>query len=191
MPRTRSTRSIARFARFAVAAGVLASICVAVRGERAYACGGGDWGGIEEVTTFDPKLLGEWDGLAWDPDHAGFGGGCSECLTTAMVSDWIAYLNGVSAPDWQKILIKATEQELAELRTRAGKPSAPAPKGYETSTVWKAQKDRLIAALDFVKLARQLEPYASFDNYDPDGNQRTIGPPPITLENVARSAWKA
>jgi hypothetical protein len=164
---------------------------VALRGERADACGGGDWLGIEEATTFDPQIAGDWEGLAFNPYERGYGGSCSDCLQNAVVADWTGYLAGVSAADWQKVLLTAAEPDLVSLRARAAGKSTKAPKGYETSSLWKvATKDRVVAAIDFVRLARQVEQYASFEMFDPDGNQRNIQAPPVALVNAARDGMK-
>src|SRR6185503_15653406 len=93
MASTSSTRYFARFARAASAAAVVLGISVGFRDDGAEACGG--FGpSIFELTTFDPAVVGEpWDGLAFDPFVAGFGGGCSDdCATKAMVGDWLGYL---------------------------------------------------------------------------------------------------
>jgi len=178
------------------AALVAAAIACAVtlRGERVDACGGGMEIGIEESTTFDPGVGGDWDGLSYDPYNAGFGGACNDCMAAAMLADWVAYLPGVSGEDWKKILLSASEADLVSLRAKAaGKtpPSAKGPKGFEGSTLWKVTaKDRVVAALDFVKLARQIEPYATFETFDPDGTPNSVAPPPMPLVLAARDGIK-
>jgi hypothetical protein len=191
MARPRSSSSIARFARLALASAACLGAIVTLRGERAEACGGGDWFGIEEATTFDPGLAGDWKGLEYDPYTSGFGGACDDCLHKAMLADWIAYLPGVTQADWQTVLLKATEPDLVSLRVRAAGKSPKAPRGYETSSLWKvAQKDRVVAAIELVRLARQIEAYATFEMLDPDGNQRTALSPPVSLVNAARDGMK-
>jgi len=146
--------------------------------------------GIEDVTTFDPSIVGDWDGLAYNPYESGFGGACDDCLAKAMLADWTGYLQGVTADDWKKVLLTATEADLVSLRARASGRSTKAPKGYETSSLWKVPKERVIGALDLVKLARQVEPFASFETSDPDGNQKTVQAPPAALGSAARDGMK-
>ncbi len=147
---------------------------------------------IEDVTTFDPSIVGDWDGLAYNPYESGFGGACDDCLAKAMLTDWTGYLPGVTADDWKKVLLTATEADLVSLRARAAGKSTKAPKGYETSSLWKVTaKDRVVGALDLVKLARQVEQFASFEAYDPDGNSKPVQPPPAALGNAARDGMKS
>ena len=147
--------------------------------------------GIEDVTTFDPSIVGDWDGLAYNPYESGFGGGCGDCLAKAMLADWTGYLQGVTPDDWKKVLLTASDAELVSLRARAAGKSTKAPKGYDTSSLWKVTaKERVIGAIDVVKLARQVEPFASFEMYDPDGNQKTVQAPPAALGTVARDGMK-
>jgi hypothetical protein len=190
MRATPSTMSIARFASSALLATVAA---IALRGERpAQACSGGDWSGIEQITTFDPQIVGEWEGLAYNPYSSGFGGVCGDCLDKAMLADWAGYLGKDLKPDdWRKVLVGATEGELAGLRAKANNKAVAAPKGYESSTVFKAPKDRLLASLDFVKLVRRIEPFASFAIYDADGNDRKPTPPPADALTAARDGMKS
>lgn len=188
MPRLRFPSCSTRFVSLAA---VLLVAAVGLRGERADACGGGMYLGIEDVTTFDPAIAGSWDGLAYNPYESGFGGACDDCLAKAMLADWTGYLPGVTADDWKKILLTATEPDLVSLRAKATGKSTKAPKGYETSTLWKAPKDRVVGALDVVKLARQVEPYASFETFDPDGNPKNVQAPPAGLVTAARDGMKA
>ncbi len=192
MARTRSTSCFARCARLAAVSMIGVVAVVALRGEHADACGGGDFVGIQDVTTFDPSIVDDWDGLTYNPYVAGFGGRCTDCMTAAMMQDWTGYLQGVAAPDWQKVLLTATEADLISLRTRASGKSTKAPKGYETSTLWKvAAKDRVVGAIDFVRLARQVEGHASFETYDADGNPKIVQPPPVALVNASRDGMKS
>jgi len=196
MATTTSTRCSVRFASSAIArrlvtTGVVVGLlAVFVRGERARACGGGDWSGIEEQTTFDPQIVGAWDGLAYNPYDGAYGGACDDCLKRSMLGDWTAHLTGVGSAEWEKVLLTADDAALAALRARAA-GKGRAPKGFETSSLWKAPKDRMIAALDFVRLAREVEPFASFELYTPDGDQRTAQPPPRTLVDRARKGMTA
>jgi tetratricopeptide (TPR) repeat protein len=191
MARTRSPSSSIRFAKLVALATVGLLAAVGLRGERADACGGGMYLAIEDVTTFDPSIVGDWDGLAYNPYESSFGGACDDCLAKAMLADWTTYLTGVTVDDWKKILLTATEADLVSLRAKAAGKSTAAPKGYETSSLWKVPKERAIGALDLVKLARQVEPYATFEMFDPDGNPKTVQAPPIALGNAARDGMKA
>lgn len=180
-----------RFVRLGLVAALGVTSAVALRGERADACGGGMYMAIEAATTFDPSIGGDWEGLAYNPYEAGFGGSCTECLGNAMIADWVGYLPGVTAGDWKQVLLAATEPDLVSLRARAAGKSKQAPRGYETSSLWKVTaKDRVVAALDFVRLARQVEAHASFETSDADGNPRTPQPPPLSLVNAARDGMK-
>ena len=194
MARTSSISCFARFARGALVATIAAFACVALRGEQADACGGGDWFGITELTTFDPKVLGEssFDGLEYDPFVSGYGGPCTDCSTKAMLADWQGYLTSVTPADWEKVLVHSTEPELAGIQQRLAGKTRTGPKGYEQSSLWKAPaaKDKLIGALGFVQLVRRVEPFASFEAYDPDGNQRKTTAPPAELMATARNGLK-
>ncbi|MEO8699325.1 MAG: hypothetical protein ABI867_04750 [Kofleriaceae bacterium] len=177
-------------ARCALLGAVVLAGGLALRGERAAACGGGDWFGITEVTTFDPRVLADstTDGLYYDPYDAGYGGACGECITKAMSEDWKTYFGGaVPAADWDKLLLGASDAELAKL---AGK--AAAPKGYEAigKAVAGPAKDKVIAAIAFVRLARKVEPFASFEAYTPDGQPRAKTTPPDDLIAQARAGMK-
>ena len=125
MARTRSPSSSIRFAKLVALATVGLLAAVGLRGERADACGGGMYLGIEDVTTFDPSIVGDWDGLAYNPYESSFGGACDDCLAKTMLADWTTYLTGVTVDDWKKILLTATEADLVSLRAKAaGKSTA-------------------------------------------------------------------
>jgi hypothetical protein len=143
---------------------------VALRDMGAHACG---WSGpdISEMTTFDPKVLGDptWDGLYYDPFVEGFGGVCDDCLKKAMVTDWLGHLNGaVTAKQWERLLFRASRGELAAF----------------ANTVGPAQREKVRAALAFVDLARRVEPLASFSPAANAGN-------PADLEREALAGLKA
>jgi hypothetical protein len=200
MPLPRSIRSFvpfasgASFARGALALALVLAASVGLRGERADACGF-DGFSIEELTTFDPKVLGDptWDGLYFDPFNAGYGGACADCATKAMLADWRGYLKeAVTEADWQKVLFAATPAELAAIRNALGGSGAP-PAGYERSSLWKipAARDRLAAAVAFVSLARRVEPHAGLEGSDPAGNPKRAQPPAPALLADAIAGQKA
>jgi len=194
MPLPRSIKSSARFARGALALAFVLAAGAGLRDDLADACGYSA-PTIEELTTFDPAVMGDptWDGLYYDPFTAGFGGPCAECMTRAMLADWRGYLkDAVAEADWQKVLISASQADLAALAgALAGKGRPPA--GYERSSLWKSPgtRDRLAAAIAVVSLARRVEPHASFEAYDASGNPRTATPPPDALLAEALAGLKA
>ncbi len=147
-------RSIRNFARSASAL-VLLALVVRADDPPAIACGfSAD--PIEE-TTFDPNILGDdtWDGLQFQPFVRGFGGPCDDCAAKAIADDWRAYLGEI--PDWDRVLRKASASDLAVLRAFAlGKAKSP-PKGYEKMPAGA----RLAAALGYVQVLRDAEPYAT------------------------------
>lgn len=155
------TASIARFA--SATAAVLGAAMLVGDTAHAPAEACGFFGPtLYDVTTFDPGVLDDLDNLAWHPDVHGFGGTCGDCGAQAMTADWLGYLPGVSAADWQKVLFQATPTELVALDAKAtGKGTAPP--GYETSSLWAAPKDKVHAALQFVALARAIEPVATLE----------------------------
>src|SRR5205085_3886727 len=98
----------------------------------------------------------------------------------------------VKAADWEKVLMSASDGELATIANRLAGRTKTGPKGYETSTVFApAAKDKAIAAVAVVQLARKLEPYASFEAYDADGNPKKPVSPPDDLVATARAGMKA
>ncbi|MEZ4363574.1 MAG: hypothetical protein R3B48_25585 [Kofleriaceae bacterium] len=134
---------------------------LALRGERADACG---WDGPlpSDLTTFDPQILDDAgaSAVAYDATHAGFEEDCASCAVTAMLADWRGYLRGaVSDEDWEQVLLRATEAELDGLARGLGGKRGAAPATYAQSSLWKdeASRPRLRAALAVVKLARQVE----------------------------------
>jgi len=163
---------------------VTTSACLALalfaRGERVRACSGmGEAWGIMFDTTFDPGVVGEWAGLGWDPWVPTFGGACGDCIDKARSADWTGYLPGVTAADWKKILDGATDSELLAMK----RGSTSSPKKFAASSVWKvADKPRLAAAFEYVRLARKLEPHLTLEtNY-----QGAPTPPPPELLTLAR-----
>lgn len=185
----RSTTCFTRFANAVVLACVgLAG--VAVHGERARACG--FYGPtIEDLTTFDPKILDDaTDGLDYDPFVAGYRGECDGCASQAALADWQSYLKdtGVDPADIAKVLESATIAELEAIDNRlAGKP-AQLPAAYEKSSIWKAtpaQKEKLRGWIELLDLARSIEPYAAFPEPGPDGDSRQA--PPAQLLATAKS----
>lgn len=162
-----------------VATGLCLALAIVSRGERVRACSGmGEPWGIVYDTTFDPNVVGEWSGLAWDPWVPTFGGPCSECLDKARDADWTGYLAGVTAADWKKILEGATDAELVAIKK--GTP----PAKYAASTVKKVtDKARLAAALEYVRLSRRLEPHLTLET----GYQGAPTEPPLDVLNEARA----
>jgi hypothetical protein len=122
-----------------------AAVAALVRDDSARACSGGDLE-ISEITTFDPSVLGDtWDGLYFNPFASGFGGGCSDCATTAMLADWRGYLGDAIAPaEWERLLLRGKPAELAALAKTANNP-------------------KLRAAAAVIELAQKVEPLASFE----------------------------
>jgi hypothetical protein len=166
MPLPRSIKSSARFARGALALAFVLAAGAGLRDDLADACGYSA-PTIEEMTTFDPAVMGDptWDGLYYDPFTAGFGGPCTECMTKAMLADWRGYLkDAVTEADWQKVLLSASQADLAAIAgALAGKGRPPA--GYERSSLWKSPgaRDQLAAAGAVVSHARRVEPLASLE----------------------------
>ncbi|HSK00359.1 MAG TPA: hypothetical protein VK932_03920, partial [Kofleriaceae bacterium] len=194
MPQPRSTRSSARFASAALALAFVLAAGAGLRDRRADACGY-DEPSIEELTAFDPKVIGDptWDGLYFDPFTAGFGGPCTDCMAKAMLADWRGYLkDAVTEADWRKVLLAATPSDLAQIANHLAGSGSP-PAGYEHSSLWKsaAARDRLAAAVGFVRLARRLEPHATFEAYDARGNPTLSRPPPPALLADALAGLKA
>lgn len=161
-----------------LATGACLALALVSRGEQVRACSGmGEAWGIIYDTTFDPDVVGEWAGLAWDPWVPTFGGACTECIDKARNADWTGYLPGVTAADWKKILDGATDAELLAMK----KGAASSPKKFAASSVWKvADKTKLAAAFEYVRLARKLEPHLTLDT----GYGAT--PPPPELLKLAR-----
>jgi hypothetical protein len=191
-----SNRSLARFTRLALGAGLIAMASVALRGERAQACGGGESWGITELTTFDPKVLGDPinDGLYYDPFVAGYQGTCESC-GNPVLADWAAYLKdtGVVSADWEKVLYTAPPADLTAIGLRLAGKAKAGPAGYEQSSLWAkpAGKAKLGPAVAFVQLAREVEGFTSFEAYDQDGNTRTVTPPPDDVLVTARAGMKS
>nr|HEX4316761.1 hypothetical protein [Kofleriaceae bacterium] len=167
-----SRRSIACFRRFTSAAAVTAGVAAAavcVRGERpARACSGGEVS-IAEETTFDPGVLDQpgLDGVFYEPFVAGFGGYQPDTDDDRVLADWKGYLKdtGVGDADWKAALFTASAQDLEAIRQHLLGKSVAVPKGFETSSLWKAPaaaKARLDASLQIVQLARAIEPSAAF-----------------------------
>ncbi len=184
-----STRCFARSAnlRRLLGVGILAITAgICVHGERARACGY-DPPDISDETTFDPVLVGGWTGLAYDPYDETFGGACESCLDKSMMADWTGYLPGVTAADWKPVLYRASSAELGTLRARAS-GRGKVPRAYRTSSLWKAPRKHLTAALDLVRLARDVEPHATFEL---NRNGVRAGRPPADLLARARGGLAA
>src|ERR1043166_2626729 len=98
MATSTSTGSLTRYTRLAAALALAVIASVVVRGERARACGG-EWPSISDLTTFDPKVLGDDinDGLFYDPMTEGYAGNCDGCVANPVLADWNGYLKGAVA----------------------------------------------------------------------------------------------
>lgn len=191
MPTTTSIKSSARLARLVVIATSVTLLGVGLRDERADACGGGEWWSIADLTTFDPKVLGDAHSLYYDPQYAHFGEACDSCAIDAIAADWKSYFGAnVLWGDWKRVLYDATSADLIAISLwQSGK--GPAPKGWDHSTVWKqVPKDKILGALAFVQVARKIEKFASFSGYDASGNQRPSDKPPDDLLAQAKAAAK-
>jgi len=164
---------------------VLAAAVWLVRGKPVEACGGWD-PSIEEMTTFDPGVLGDdvWGGLAYDPFTEGYGGECTDCATKAMLADWTAHLQDVKTEDWEKVLLKASLADILAIERRLQGKAKDAPKGFEQSTLWTAvDRPRVSAAVELVELLKRMEPQVTFDMYD--GKPRPAPGQSLTRELAA------
>ena len=157
-----------RFFALCASAAVIAAAVWLVRSKPVEACGGWD-PSIEDLTTFDPGVLGDdvWGGLEYDPFTEGFGGVCDDCGKNAMLADWTAYLGDVKAEDWTQVLMKASLAEIFAIQKRLAGKAKDAPKGFEQSTLWSSKNQRQVtAAVEFVELLRRMEPQVTFDMWD-------------------------
>ncbi len=147
----------------ALCAPLLAVLLTAPSGGRA--CG---WTApfIEEMTTFDPAaVLPEVPrGVFYDPNRPGFGYGCRDCATEEMLADWAGRLGPeVAVEDWKAVLFNADLDTLRAIsETLAGRRAEPPAKFAHSSVLGAAKRLRpvLFAALDTVRLARRVEPFA-------------------------------
>jgi hypothetical protein len=153
--------SFLSIARGAGAALAVAAACVALRGEPARACG---WDGpsVEDLTTFDPRIVADEDseGLYYNPYQSGYGEPCGSCATQAMLADWQGYLkDNVTAADWESILLRASLGDLLAMADKLAGKRVAIPNGYEHSSLWTnvGARPQLRAALALVTLARQVE----------------------------------
>lgn len=170
MARTSWTRYFARFASAALIVGLAAAASLVARHDDAEACAGWE-PSISDMTTFDPAVLGDdaWGGLEYDPFTEGYGGGCSECATKAMLDDWQGYLKDAVTPaDWQQVLMKATLADVFAIEQRLSGKSQKAPKGFETSSLWTsaAAQKQLYGAVEFVELLKRMEPNVTFEMWE-------------------------
>ncbi|MCX5740914.1 MAG: hypothetical protein NT062_00275, partial [Proteobacteria bacterium] len=128
----------------------------------AEACG---WGGptIVDLTTFDPAIVGDRDGLLYEPDVHGFGGPCDDCAHKELLAEWSVYLKeAVTAKDWERVLFQATPLELQAISARLAGKATTGPKAFDASSLFKgppALRDKLRGAVAFVELARGIEPF--------------------------------
>lgn len=186
MARINWTRSFARFASAAAVVGFVAAASLLVRNDDAEACAGWE-PSIADMTTFDPSVLGEdsWGGLEYDPFTEGYGGGCGECSTKAMLEDWQGYLKDAVTPaDWQQVLMKASLADVFAIEQRLAGKSQKAPKGFETSSLWTASAaagKQLYGAVEFVELLKRMEPNVTFEM----GEQKVRPADPLAKELAA------
>ncbi|HEU0032377.1 MAG TPA: hypothetical protein VFQ53_17215 [Kofleriaceae bacterium] len=196
MASIRSLISTRRFAELALAGTLFVVAGTLLHGERVDACAGFE-PLIEDVTTFDPGVLGEDESaLGYDPFVSGFGGGCGNCLTNAMLEDWAGYLKDAVKPaDWSKLLLEAKPGELAAIAKRLAGASGTSPATFRDSSLWSAKGaglDRLRAAVAVVELARKLEAFTSLEAYD-EAQGKTVASPPTPKDLIAqaKAAMKA
>lgn len=162
MTRARWNGSFIRCASALLLVGIAA---VALRGERADACG---WDGptVEDLTTFDPRIAEgpESDALYYNPYQFGWGDPCWSCATASMKEDWQRYLGGAVTPeDWEAVLLRASPVELKAIGERlAGGKGGAVPAAYAKSSLWKdaSARPKLRAAVELVRLARDVEAFS-------------------------------
>lgn len=160
-----SMPSITSIARFTSLAALTVVVGARLRDQPAAACAGGEVD-IAEMTTFDPHVLGSdtWDGLFYDPFHEAYGGSCPDCGEKAMLADWQGYLGtDVDPVLWKKVLEEAPPATLVAILRRFDSDKAPTPAGFAPLFARPSARAKLRASVDFVKLARTLEPFASLD----------------------------
>ncbi|MEO7091759.1 MAG: hypothetical protein ABI175_00825 [Polyangiales bacterium] len=150
--------------------GLAAAASLLVEHDDAEACAGWE-PSIADMTTFDPGVLGDdaWGGLEYDPFTEGYGGGCAECSTKAMLADWQGYLKEAVTPaDWEQVLMKASLADIFAIEQKLAGKSQNAPKGFETSSLWTnaAAQKQLYGAIEFVELLKRMEPNVTFDMYE-------------------------
>lgn len=166
-----STTSFKKFVSSVAGAALLLLGGLAVRDQRADACG---WSApmIEGLTAFDPAAAADPApaGLQFDPYFAGFGGPCGDCGHDAMVADWKGYLAGaIPADDWQKVLYQASADDLATIARGLSGPAAKKASGFPlglSPATWKLPGGRakIQRALAYVSLARRAEQLAAADD---------------------------
>ena len=170
MARINWKRCFARFASVAAIASLAVVAAVALHGDGAEACSGGD-AMISDMTTFDPGVLGDdsWGGLDYDPFTSGYGGPCGDCELASIRADWHGYLGeSVTEDDWDKVLMKASLADIFAIEKRLAGKSTTAPKGYETSSLWTKPEAaaQLYAAVEFVELLKRMEPQVTFEMWE-------------------------
>ena len=170
MARISWTGCFARFASAGLIVGIACAASLMVKHDDAEACAGWE-PSIGTMTTFDPGVLGDdsWGGLEYDPFTEGYGGGCSDCSTKAMLDDWHAYLKDAVTPaDWEQVLMKASLSDIFAIEQRLSGKSQKVPKAFETSSLWTnaAAQKQLYGAVEFVELLKRMEPNVSFELYD-------------------------
>ncbi len=164
------TTCFARFASAALIVGLASAASLLVEHDDAEACAGWE-PSISDMTTFDPGVLGDdsWGGLEYDPFTEGYGGGCSECGTKAMLADWHGYLKDAVTPaDWEQVLMKASLADVFAIEQKLAGKSQKAPKGFETSSLWTnaAAQKQLYGAVELVELLKRMEPNVTFEMWE-------------------------
>lgn len=171
MARTTSTTSFKRFVSGSAIAALLLLGGVALRDQRADACG---WSGptIEDLTTFDPAVAADPApaGMQFDPFVAGYGGPCDDCGHDSMLADWKGYLAGaIPDGDWQKLLFLASTDQLATIAGGLAGPAAKKSSGFPlglSPATWQLPGGRakIQRALAYVAVARKAEQLAAGDD---------------------------
>ncbi|MBN1610583.1 MAG: hypothetical protein JW940_28390, partial [Polyangiaceae bacterium] len=184
-------------------AAAVALLALALPNDELKACG---WAPptIEDLTTFDPAVLGEAEaaGLYYDPFMEGLGGACTDCVNQQMLADWTTYLAGaVTKDDWNRALFHASSKELdaltarvAEARKATRAAQLPAGKYDSFAQVSPGHRRKVLAALALVKLVRAVEPLATLVPRDGSGGPGpAVAQPEVSqrLLGEARSALGA
>lgn len=201
MARARWNASFTRCASALLLAGLAA---LALRGEQADACG---WDGptVEDLTTFDPRIAEgrERDEIYYNPYQFGWGELCSSCAIEAMQEDWQGYLgSAVTREDWDAILLRAKAPELKALSEllAPGARRGAVPPAYAKSSLWKdaSARPKLRAAVEFVRLAREVEGFAeqasdAARGYPPPAEPRNKGAKAkqVDLAAMAKAGMRA
>lgn len=126
---------------------------------------GSDYPNVFEETTFDPRVLGDpsVEGSFYDPYVSGYGPSCDACVRKELLADWSAYLPGIRAEDWSKVLFDADLSTIDGLIFFLQGKQGALPAGWDRSSlaaIPREGRERLVSALFLVGLARRVEPFA-------------------------------